>query len=186
MASKPWARELPVGALQHGDPLLLAGQIGGCDSALQRQLLGQVSEGEQGDAIGPHFAHLRRGGVKALRGLQGQPADQVHIHAVEGGLPQPLHGVPQLLRRHNPVHGLLHLGVGVLDAEADAVEAQLAQLQGPVAAEEFRVHLDRGLQVGLQIEVLGDQVPELALLGGMEVVGGAAPPVQLGQAPPCR
>jgi hypothetical protein len=48
---------------------MVAGQVGGGDSALQRQLLRQVGEGEQGDAIRAQLLHQLQGGVEALGGL---------------------------------------------------------------------------------------------------------------------
>jgi len=167
--------------LQHRQPLGPARQVGGRDAPLHRQLLGQVGEGKERDPIGPQISHQIERGRKPLRGLLGQAADQIHIHAGETSLPQPAHHPPQLLHRHHTVHGFLHVGVCVLNAEADAVEAQLAQLQHRITAEELGIDLDRGLQIRLQIELRCDQLPELGGFLPVEVVGSAAPPVQLGQ-----
>ena len=122
--------------------------------------------------------------MEPLRGLARQAANQIHVDALKAGFPQPAHHPPQLLHRHHPVHRPLHLGIGVLDAEADAVEAQGPQVQGLFAIDEFRVDLNRGLQIGRQIEMVGHQAPELALFLGVEVIGRTAAPVHLGQAPP--
>ena len=176
----------PIGVVEHRQPLVLVGEIGRGDLALQRQLLGQVGEGEQRNPIRSQFPHQFERGLEAFRCLQRQAADQIDVDTLEVGLANPGHRPPQLLHRHHPVHRCLHLGIGILDAEADAVEAEVPQGLDLLPVHQFGIQLDRGLQIGVEIEVLGDQVPQLGQLTVVEVVGCATAPVQLGQTAPLR
>jgi hypothetical protein len=133
---------------------------------------------------GPKLLDQRQGGLKTLRGLQRQPTDQIHVDALELRLAHPGHDPPQLIRRHDPIDGPLNFGVGVLDSEADAIEAELPQRQHLVAVKEFGIDFNRGLQACAEIKMGLDQSPENGLLIGGEVIRGASAPVELGEAPP--
>lgn len=175
-----------MGLLQHRQPLPLAGQITGVDPALHRQLLRQVGEREQRDAVRPELPHQREGGAGALRCLQGQATDQIDVDALEFGLTHPGHRTTQLIDRHQPVDGALHQRVGVLNPVADAAEAQASQMQHRVTIEQLGIHLDRGLQIALQFEAAGHQLPKPCDLVAVEIIGCAAAPVQLSQRTPGR
>jgi len=84
-----------------------------------------------------------------------------------------------LIDRHNPVgRPACNLGIGVLDAEADALESPAAA--GPATssrAEELWVHpAIEASRSGGQVECLLDQGPELGLFGQAEVVWVCRPP----------
>ena len=108
--------------------------------------------GVQGDAVGSQLVHLRHRSGEALGRLPGQPVDEVGIDGdvaqLAGARHQPLHH----LERLDAVHRLLHLGVEVLNPEAEAVEAERAEVGQSFGRHGARVDLDRDLGVRRQAE----------------------------------
>ena len=109
---------------QHVHPVAGRGQLVRVDAALRLESLRQVRIGVQRDAVRPQRADLRDRAGERGRRLAGQTVDQVDIDRLEAERPGLLHQRAHRLVRLHPVDRLLHLGVEVLHAEAQPVEAQ--------------------------------------------------------------
>ncbi len=77
----------------------------------------------------------------------------------------------------------LHLGIEVLHAEADAIEAQLREQRHPFVVDAARIDLDRMLAVRPQIEVPVQRAHDLPHFGGIEEGRRTAAPVRLHHGP---
>jgi len=86
--------------------------------------------------------------------------------------------IPGELGRLGAPHGLLHLGVGVLHAHRDAVEAQLAQLAQVIHGGHDRVDLYGDFRVGQEIEGIAQPADHVTELFGLQVGGRATTEVQ--------
>ena len=97
----------------------------------QRALLlakpGHVRIAEHGHAIGSEREDLIDGVRETLGGLVGQAVDQVHVDALEAKLARLGDQFGGHFQRLHAIHRLLHLGIEILNAHAQAVEAQPAQ-----------------------------------------------------------
>ena len=134
---------------------------------------------EHGDAVRREPYDLLHRVLETLGGLVGQAVDQVHVDAVESQFAR----VGDQVARHfiglNPVHRFLHLGLEVLNAHAQPVEAHLAHRLQVRARGHTRIYLDPDLRVRRKREALprvGEQV--LDLLGG-KIRRRSAAPVKL-------
>ena len=79
-----------------------------------------------GNAIRPWGDHSAQRTSKSLRGLMRQTIDQIHVDRLTP-LSRRLDQAQGLFDTLHPVHGLLHVGVEILHAEADPVEAEPRQ-----------------------------------------------------------
>ena len=109
---------------EEGDPLRGPGQRRLGKQPLVRLHPRYVGEPEHRQAIGPHGQDALQGALPGLAGLEGQPVDEVEVHALEAVVAGRLDQVGGLLLALDAPHRLLHLGVEVLDPHGDAVEAQ--------------------------------------------------------------
>ena len=75
--------------------------------------------------------------------------------------------------------GLLHFGVEILDAHAQAIEAEAAQAFEVLLAGDARVDFDADLGVGSEGEALRRVAEQVFHLRGREVGRRAAAPVEL-------
>src|SRR5207245_2344905 len=104
-----------------------------------------VSIAEHGDTVGIESDDLVHGVGKTLGGLIGQSIDEVHVDAVEAQGARRGDEVAGHLEGLDAVDGRLHLGMKVLNAHAQAVEAEPPQRLEMLAGGDARVHLDADL-----------------------------------------
>lgn len=168
-------------AREHGNFACGAGQFDDVDAALGLEALGQVGVGVQGDAVGAQFGHLGQGAVERGGGLPRQSVDQVDVDGVKADAARGLYQGKYLLGGLDAVYGLLHVGVEVLHAQADAVEAQIAQGLQARGADGARVHFDGVFAIWRKAEAAPQQGHEGAQLVVAEEGGGAAAQVQLAE-----
>jgi hypothetical protein len=88
-----------------------------------------VGIGVEGDAVGAQFADLLHRAGEARGRLLGQAVDQVGVDRAVAQRAGASHQLAHHLERLLTVHGLLHVGIEVLDAEAQAVEAEAAEVR---------------------------------------------------------
>ena len=137
---------------EHGDALRGARQVDFGDAPLRLESLGQVCVRVQSDAVGPQLAHLLHRSREALGRLPGKPVDEICVDGEVAQLPGTLHQSLHHLERLNAVDRLLHLGIEVLNPEAEAVEAERAEVRQSFGRHGARVDLDRDLGVRRQPE----------------------------------
>ena len=137
-------------ALQHLHARRRQRQIGRDDAPLRLEARGQVRVGVERDAVGAQGADLLDGAGKRSRGLQRQAEDQVGIDRDEAERARMLDQRPHHRFALLAVHGLLHRGVEILHAEADAVEAELAQCGQAAGIDGAWIDFDRQLGIGRQ------------------------------------
>ena len=139
----------------------------------------QVRVGVQRDPRGAQGADLRDGAAERLGRLPGQAVDEVGVDRLELQRARLVHQFLHAVVRLYAVHRGLHVGVEVLHAEADAVEADLGQVAQPLPGGGARVDLDRDLALRQDAERPAHQTHELCeFLVGKEG-GRAAAQVQL-------
>jgi hypothetical protein len=132
-------------AAQHRQALSGCRQVGGSDAPLRLEALRQVGVRVQRDAVRAQRGDLRHGAREAFRGLARQPVDQVGVDRLEAEGACAGHELAHAVVRLHAMHRLLHLRVEVLHAEADAVEADVAQVREALRRHGARVDLDRHL-----------------------------------------
>ncbi len=128
---------------------------------------------------------------KEAGALARQPVDQVDVDRIEAQPARRRHQVEHLPGRLDPVHRLLHGGVEILDAEAQAVEAQSRPgVARRSRVDGARVDLDRILAVRRQREGAaqhGHQRPQARRRPGRSACrrpGAAGAPPRRGRAAP--
>ena len=164
---------------QHRHPVVGRRQLFDHDAPLRFEALRQVSIGIQRDAVGPQLRDLSHGAGKGLRRLLGQAVDQVDIDRLEADAPRRSQQAAHLLEGLDAVHRLLHVGIEILHAEVQPVEAQRGQMLQALGRGGARVDLDRQLGARRELEVLAQQGHQLAELGIAQEGGRATPQVQL-------
>ena len=133
----------------------------------------------EGDAVGRGFDHLVERGAVAGHRLLRQSVDQVAVDRDEAvGARRVDHGA-RFRFALDPVDGLLHVGVEVLDADRNPVEAQLAEERDRVRADLARIDLDRDLGVGCHVERAAQHAHQRGHLVAREERRRAAAPVKL-------
>ncbi len=136
-----------------------------------------------GDAVRTNVDDLVQRGVEAGDRLQRQAVDQVDADGLElcvaGGLDQ----LAGLLLGLDAIDGDLHLLVEILHAEAQAVEAQLAQAVDLLGRDGARVHFQRELVVVavIHVERLMQARHQVGQLLAGEIGGCATAEVQLSE-----
>src|SRR5690554_2628394 len=158
-----------------------AWQIVSLNMLLRAEAIWQMGIVEHGETIGAHADHgIQRVG-KAVFRLMWQAIDQVHIDRFEpqgtGLLKHPGGHLGGL----DTVYRFLHTGINILYAEADTVEADLAQYRQGCIARLARIDLDRVVTpvVITQVEVRSQCLHQLAHLIVTDEGRRAATPVQL-------
>jgi len=116
-----------------------------------------------------------------LAALLGQAVDQVDADRAETGVARGLHDGHRFRFRLDAVDGFLHVGVEILHAQADAVEALRAQRKHAFARHRARVDLDRifAVFIGGELEMLAQMQHQLIHLLFAQVSGRAAAEMQL-------
>src|SRR6266853_1293951 len=99
---------------------------------------------------------------KALGRLQRKAVDQVHIDAVEAKPPRSHNEIARHFERLDAVNDFLHLGVKILYAHAQSIEAEAEER----LRRDARVDLDADFRVGREGEALRGITEELLHLLG--------------------
>src|SRR6266853_1634776 len=103
---------------------------------------------------------------KALGRLQRKAVDQVHIDAVEAKPPRSHNEIARHFERLDAVNDFLHLGVKILYAHAQSIEAEAAERLEVRLRRDARVDLDADFRVGREGEALRGITEELLHLLG--------------------
>ena len=131
-------------------------QIGVKDHALGLEVIREMRVVVERDTVRRHFDHLIDRLSKALAGLLRKAVNEIHIDRMETCGPGIVHGVTNEFVGLNTVHGLLHVGIQILDTKAHAVEAKLSQLLNLILRAAAGIHFDRELPAFLQREAGAD------------------------------
>src|SRR5690349_16718505 len=94
------------------------------------------------DPIRSTFDDARERAVKADYVLFRQAINQIDVDRPEAQLPGSSNGIASLALVLNSMDRSLHLGIEVLDTEAQSIEAQLAQQLQGARAQRARVDFD--------------------------------------------
>ena len=116
---------------------------------------------------------------KSVRRLVGKAVNQIDVDAIEAEFAR---GEEQVARHFvglNAMHRFLHIGVEVLNAHAETVEAELAQSFEMLAGGYARVDLDAYFTVGVEMKVLFGECEQILDLIGCQVRWRAAAPMEL-------
>ena len=116
---------------------------------------------------------------EAVGGLVGQAVDQVDIDAVEAQRASLGDQIAGHLVGLDAMDGLLHFGIEILNAQAQAIEAQAAQAFQVLRAGDARIDFDADFGVGGEGESLGGEAEEIFHLRGRQIGWRAAAPVKL-------
>ena len=146
---------------------------------MRLEALRQVGVGVERDAVGPQLGHLGQCAVEGFGRLLGQAVNEVDIDRFEADAPRGGHQGEHLLGRLHPVHRLLHGGVEILHAEAEAVEAEPGQRLQPGFVDGAGIDLDRVFTAGHQAEVAPQHGHQFGQFLVVEEGGRAAPQMQL-------
>ena len=134
---------------------------------------------EERDALGPDVQHALDGVREARAGLVRQAVDQVHVDRSHALLARPVDDAARQLLGLDALDGLLDLGVEVLDAHRDPVEAEVREDADLLVGRDAWVDLDGDLRAVRQVEARRDRAEETLELGGREARGRPAAPVEL-------
>ena len=140
---------------------------------------GHVRVAEHGDAIGRERQSLVNRVLETFRGLVGQAVDQIHVEALETEFAR---GDDQIARHFVGLHAMnrfLHLGLKILDAHAQAVEAEAAQRFQMRAIGDAWVNFDADLRIGRERKTLARVAEKILHLRGSQIGGRSAAPVKL-------
>ena len=123
-----------------------------------QRVVRQVGVVIERDAVGGELEHLVDRLLERAAVLLGQAVDEVHVDGLEAVFAGGLHRGLRHLEGLDAVHGLLDVGVEVLDAEGHAVEAQIVQVLDLVGVAGARVNLDRELAALGEREALRERL----------------------------
>src|SRR6266851_7003066 len=138
-----------------------------------------VRVAEESDAIRGESNNLIHGVGKRVCRLVGKAVNQIYVDAVEAEIARGEEQVARHFVRLNAVHRLLHIGVEVLNAHAETIEAKLAQSFEMLTGGYARVDLDAYLTVGVELEMLFRASEQVLDLCGCQVGWCAAAPMEL-------
>src|SRR5882762_7163471 len=138
-----------------------------------------VRVAEEGNAIGSESKNLIHGVGKSVRRLVGKAVNQIDVDAIKAEFAGGEEQIARHFVRLNAVHRLLHIGMEVLNAHAQTVEAELAQSFEMLAGGHARVDLDANFTVGVEMEALFGKCKQVLNLFGCQVRRRAAAPMEL-------
>ena len=115
---------------------------------------GHMGVAEQRDAIGLQLEDLIDGVAEAFRRLVRQTINEIDVDAIELQVARGEQQIARQFERLNSVNGRLHLGMKILDAHAEAVEAQATQSFEMLAGGYPRIDLDPDFRVRRKIKML--------------------------------
>ena len=149
------------------------------DAPLRLEQVRHVRVAVERDAVGRGRDHLVERRREAGHGLLRQAVDQVAVDRDEAVGAGGVDHEARLGLALDPVDGLLHLGVEILDPDRDPVEAEVAEEGDGVGVDLARIDLDRDLGVRRDVERAAQHAHEVGHLVAGEEGRRAAAPVQL-------
>src|SRR6266478_6288230 len=138
-----------------------------------------VRVAEESDAIRGEFENLIHGVGESDCRLEGKAVNQIDVDAIKAKIARGEEQVARHLVRLDAVHRLLHVGMEVLNAHAETVEAEFAQRFEMLATGYTGVDFDPNLTVGVEMEMFFRECEEILDLLGCQVGGSAAAPMEL-------
>src|SRR6266478_5947918 len=138
-----------------------------------------VRVAEESDTIRGEFENLNHGVGESDCRLEGKAVNQIDVDAIEAEIASGEEQVARHLVRLDAVHRLLHVGMEVLNAHAETVEAEFAQRFEMLARGYTGVDFDPNLTVGVEMEMFFCECEEILDLLGCQVGGSAAAPMEL-------
>ena len=166
-------------ARQHIELVLPHGQIRRLNAALRLEALGQMRIGVERNTVRAQRIDLLQRACKRCGRLFGQAVDQIDVDGDKAQFTRFFNQCKNLLGRLFTVHRLLHIGVKVLHAKAQAVEAHFLECQQTLVAHGARVHFNGIFARWVQLEMLTHQRHQLAQFVITEKSGCTAAQVQL-------
>ncbi len=134
---------------------------------------------EHRDAIGHKREHLLDRVLETFGGLVRQAVDQIHIEAFEAEFARRENQVARHFVRLDAMNRLLHLRLKILNAHAEAVEAEPPQSFQVRAICDARIDFNSNFGVRRERKSLARVTEEIFHLRGSEIRGRAAAPVKL-------
>lgn len=141
---------------------------------------GDVGVGVEGDAIGAESGDGLDGVADALFGLEGEAVDEVEVDIAEAGGAGLFGGGADEVFVLDAVDDVLDDGVEVLDAEAEAGEAEAGEGFEVLGSGDAGVGFDGELEGLGDVDVLEDAGDEAFEVFGVEEGGGTAAEVEFG------
>src|SRR2546429_346355 len=130
-------------------------------------------------AIRSESKNLIHGVGKSVCRLVGKAVNQIDVDAIKAEIPRGEEQVAGHFVGLNAVHRLLHIGMEVLNAHAETVEAELAQSFEMLAGGHTGVDLDANFTVGVEMEMLFRKCEQVLDLFGRQVRRCAPAPMEL-------
>ena len=165
--------------LQHIEFFFAAGNGFGIDAALRLEDMRQVGVVIKGKAVGIERQDSVDGGFNAFGGLVRQTVNQIDADGFESGFAGGIDDFFGFVVALDAVDCCLHFGVKVLNTDAHAVEAELAEHEDGFAADFARVDFDGVFAVGNQLEVFTNHVEDAFELVVAQECGRTAAKVEL-------
>ena len=165
--------------LQHIEFFFAAGNGFGIDAALRLEDMRQVGVVIKGKAVGIERQDSVDGGFNAFGGLVRQTVNQIDADGFESGFAGGIDDFFGFVVALDAVDRCLHFGIKVLNADAHAVETELAEHEDGFAADFARVDFDGVFAVGNQLEVFTNHVEDALELVVAQECGRTAAEVQL-------
>ena len=139
--------------LQHIEFFFAAGNGFGIDAALRLEDMRQVGVVIKGKAVGIERQDSVDGGFDAFGGLVRQAVNQIDADGFESGFAGSIDDFFGFVIALDAVDCCLHFGIKVLNADAHAVEAELAEHEDGFAADFSRVDFDGVFATGDKLEM---------------------------------
>src|SRR5437762_3787662 len=116
---------------------------------------------------------------KSVCRLVGKAVNQIDVDAIEAEFARGEEQVARHFVRLDAAHRRLHIGMEVLNAHAETVEAKFAQSFEMIAGGHAWVDLDANFTVGIEMEMLFRECEQVLNLFGCQVRRCAAAPMEL-------
>src|SRR5690348_6169583 len=140
---------------------------------------GDVGVAEEGDAVGRQRQDLIDGSREAIGGLVGQTVNEVDVDAVEAERSCEGNEIAGDFVGLDAVNGFLDFGVEILDAHAEAIEAEAAKGLDVSAGGDTRIDFDADFGVGRERKMSASKREKVFDLRRRKIGGSAAAPVEL-------
>ena len=134
---------------------------------------------EEGDAVRAKSDDLINGVGEAFGRLVRQAIDQVDVNAVKAKLACGDEQIAGHFEWLDAVNRLLHFGMEILDAHAEAIEAQLAKRFEVRSRRDTGIDFDADFAVWRKVETLARKSEEVFDLHRGKIRGRAAAPMEL-------
>ena len=139
--------------------------------------LRQVRIAVQGNTIWRQTERLFQRCAETCERLPRQAINQIDRNRFKTGITRRQQYIPSLFKRLNPVNGLLHQGVKILNPQAHTIKAHLSQQMSPLRVYRTWINLDRVLAFRQKIKTRPQDAHQSAHLVVGQKRGRAATPV---------